>query len=204
MNKLKSAIKDLYGSHPLIIIIGVFILLWLIAVIVMKKATQAAKLASAKQNHPDVMTLSYLGQSSYPRGIRNNNPGNLVKTSIPWQGKKSPSSDSRFEQFTAFVWGLRAQIRDVRGDITNKGQNTIRKLITAYAPAFENNTSGYINQVTNGMNMNADTLLTGSKEEIRKLLKIINRVENGNPQSYIGRTEWFDDTTFDVAWDLAY
>ena len=184
--------------------IAVFLILWVLGVIIMRKATLAAKLAAAKEKHPDVMTLSYLGQSSFPRGIRNNNPGNLVKTSIGWQGKKSPNTDGRFEQFTAFVWGVRAQIKDVRGDIVNDGKNTIRKLITEYAPAFENNTSGYINQVTNGMNMNADTPLTGSKEEMRKLLKIINRVECGNPQPYIGRSEWFDDTMFDVAWDLAY
>ena len=32
-------------------------------------------------------TLSYLGQSGLPRGIRNNNPGKIRKSANNWQGK---------------------------------------------------------------------------------------------------------------------
>ena len=41
------------------------------------------------------------------RGLRNNNPGNIIKTSISWQGKVS-GSDSRFETFDSVENGLRA------------------------------------------------------------------------------------------------
>ena len=33
------------------------------------------------------MEKSYLNNSALPRGLRNNNPGNLVQTSIAWLGK---------------------------------------------------------------------------------------------------------------------
>jgi hypothetical protein len=201
---MKQYITNLYQKYPLLFIVGVFLIIWGLTVYLMKKATLKKKVENYTGSRPDIMNLSYLGRTDLPRGIRNNNPGNLVKTSIPWQGKVSPSTDSRFEQFEGFVWGLRAKIRDIVGDIKNKNQNTIRKLITAFAPPFENNTANYIQRVSAYTGIGADTLLTGSKEEIRKLSKIICVVENGNPQPKIGRTEWYDDATFDVAWDLAY
>lgn len=200
---MKSALKEIYEKYPLLVIIAVFLIFWAFTVWIMRKMTLAKKVEGYSTSEKEIMELSYLGQSQMPRGIRNNNPGNLVKTAITWQGKITPSADSRFEQFKSFVWGLRAKIRDTRNDIKLDGTNTIRKLISEFAPEFENNTSGYINQVCNYMNMGPDDRLTGSKEEMRKLTKIIARVENGNPQPLIGRNEWFDDRMFDVAWDLS-
>ena len=42
-----------------------------------------------------------------PRGIRNNNPGNLDK-GAPWQGLVNNSSEPRFCTFKDPVWGIRA------------------------------------------------------------------------------------------------
>ncbi|HCQ3021998.1 TPA: hypothetical protein OHP99_004980, partial [Escherichia coli] len=42
-----------------------------------------------------------------PRGIRNNNPGNLDKGS-PWQGLAANPDEPRFCTFKDPVWGIRA------------------------------------------------------------------------------------------------
>lgn len=113
------------------------------------------------------------------RGIRNNNAGNLTITSINWQGKVplNKNTDGRFEQFTTPEYGIRAMYKDLKSDITTKGQNTIRKLITSYAPEFENNTKAYIEAVSKSMNKSADSLLTSN--DYLSLMKAIIRHENG-------------------------
>lgn len=116
---------------------------------------------------------------SKARGIRNNNPGNLVKTNDAWKGKvpHTQNTDSRFEQFIAPEWGIRAMLIDIRGDITKKGQNTVRKLITSYAPTFENNTAAYIAVVSKAIGKSADSLLTTN--DYLPLIKAIIKHENG-------------------------
>lgn len=112
------------------------------------------------------------------RGIRNNNPGNLVKTSIAWQGKvpHSQNTDSRFEQFISPEYGIRAMFIDVRNDI-RKGANTVRRLITAYAPPFENNTAAYIAAVAKAIKKAPDDVITS--EDYEELVTAIIKQENG-------------------------
>ncbi|MFY0481666.1 hypothetical protein ACI6PS_03600 [Flavobacterium sp. PLA-1-15] len=124
---------------------------------------------------------SYLGQNSLPRGIRNNNPGNLVKTSETWLGKvpHSQNTDSRFEQFIELRYGIRAKMRDLITDIT-KGKNTIEKLIHEFAPAFENNTVAYIETVVKLVGFPATQKITSLTEDsLIALCKAIASVENG-------------------------
>lgn len=45
-----------------------------------------------------------------PRGIRNNNPGNIVKTKTVWQGEIE-CKDTKFECFESPFWGIRAMVR---------------------------------------------------------------------------------------------
>lgn len=114
-----------------------------------------------------------------PRGIRNNNPGNLVITGDAWKGKVpvSQNTDGKFEQFTQPLWGIRAMFIDVRGDIEKDGLNTIRKLITEYAPQFENNTAAYIQSVVNQVGIGPDARIL--PVHYLNVLKAIIRHENG-------------------------
>lgn len=100
-------------------------------------------------------SLSNLAKS---RGLRNNNPGNLILTNIAWQGKipNKQNKDGHFEQFQDIYWGIRAMLLDVINDI-KKGKNTVRKLITEYAPPHENNTEAYISHVAKSLKISADT-----------------------------------------------
>jgi hypothetical protein len=114
-----------------------------------------------------------------PRGIKNNNPGNLVLTTIAWKGKvpNAQNTDGKFEQFTQPLWGLRAMFMDVRGDIEKDGMNTVRKLITEYAPKHENNTAAYIDFVSKKIGLGADTKIMPTN--YFGLLKAIIQMENG-------------------------
>ena len=44
------------------------------------------------------------------RGMRNNNPLNIIKSEkINWQGEVKPSTDPNFAQFETLEYGLRAK-----------------------------------------------------------------------------------------------
>jgi hypothetical protein len=102
---------------------------------------------------------SFLGRKDLTRGIRNNNPGNLRNFNIPWQGKipvnQNTDYKKEFDQFTEVKYGIRAMLRDLTNDI-DKGKNTIRKLISAYAPPSENDTQKYIDVVAKAVGLAPD------------------------------------------------
>ncbi|MGL2994565.1 hypothetical protein [Flavobacterium sp. TSSA_36] len=130
---------------------------------------------------------SFLGKANLSRGIRNNNPGNLVKTSDAWLGKVSHSSntDGRFEQFSAVKYGIRAMLRDVINDIL-KGKNTVRKLIAEYAPPFENNTGNYVDSVAKKLGVQPDSKITLINASFMMMVaKAIIEKENGKDAKYI-------------------
>jgi hypothetical protein len=118
--------------------------------------------------------------SDAPRGIRNNNPGNLIYTNIKWNGKlpKEQNKDRRFEMFIDPVFGVRAMIKDLKNDI-EKGKNTIPALIEEYAPRFENNTEAYINTVCKDLKVGKTAKLLPTKNTLRLLVLSITKVENG-------------------------
>lgn len=89
-------------------------------------------------------------QSQAPRGIRNNNPGNL-EWGQPWQGlvDKDARTDERFCQFKAPVDGIRAIARtlityqDKRKAADGSRIDTVEEIISRWAPSVENNTDAY-------------------------------------------------------------
>ncbi len=126
---------------------------------------------------------TYLTNS--PRGIRNNNPGNLIYTDIKWNGKlpKEQNKDRRFEMFISPAYGVRAMIKDLKNDMEKKGKVTIPALIEEYAPRFENNTDVYINTVCQDLKVSKTTKLLPTKNTLRLLVLSIAKVENGG--SYV-------------------
>jgi hypothetical protein len=114
------------------------------------------------------------------RGFRNNNPGNLRITAIPWVGKvpKAANTDGAFEQFQHLKYGVRAMIMDVRGKI-GKGLNTIEKLLAVYAPTQENDTAAYAATVSQLSKLSAKQPLATDKETLKRLVRAMIQVENG-------------------------
>ena len=92
-----------------------------------------------------------------PRGIRNNNPGNLKDFGIPWDGLVGRDADG-FCVFATPFHGIRAAARDAHTD-WSKGQTTVRTLLGGlrdsdgkllrggWAPEDENDTENYISFV---------------------------------------------------------
>ncbi|MFY7963203.1 MAG: hypothetical protein ACOVVK_24230, partial [Elsteraceae bacterium] len=83
-----------------------------------------------------------------PRGIRNNNPGNLRPlTRERWRGElppdtgKTPDPRDEMGSYSRFVspeFGIRALIRDCRNK-RRRGLDTIAKIKAAFAPASDGN-----------------------------------------------------------------
>lgn len=90
--------------------------------------------------------MANLSKNRIPRGVRNNNPLN-IRVGNSWQGEVSHSTDKSFEQFKTMEYGIRAGFVILRRYIKHYGRNTIRKIITAWAPANENNTASYVQMV---------------------------------------------------------
>lgn len=123
---------------------------------------------------------SFLNQSGLVRGLRNNNPGNLIRTNNNWLGKIpfAESGDKKFEQFKELRYGIRAFYKDIINDI-GKGANTIVKLVSEYAPSFENNTTAYINSVAKAMGVDKNSILKADKTTLIALAKAKFAVELG-------------------------
>lgn len=60
----------------------------------------------------------------------------------------SHSTDKSFEQFKTMEYGIRAGFVILKKYINHYGRNTIRKIISAWAPSNENNTESYIKTVS--------------------------------------------------------
>lgn len=123
---------------------------------------------------------SFLGDMSLPRGIRNNNPGNIKLTNIEWRGKvpRHLNTDLVFEQFYSWHYGVRAMAKQVSNDIA-RGFNTISKLINKYAPESENVTSNYVRYVSEktGIPSNAEI----AQADVYRLIDAMSRYENYLP-----------------------
>jgi hypothetical protein len=84
-------------------------------------------------------------EASTPRGIRNNNPGN-IRLGIAWDGLATTQTDPDFCQFTTAQFGIRA-IEKILLTYHSEGLNTITAIISKWAPPVENNTQAYIDAV---------------------------------------------------------
>jgi hypothetical protein len=79
-----------------------------------------------------------------PRGIRNNNPGNIRRNDTRWQGLAEQQTDPDFFQFTCAKFGLRAIFRTLH-TYQMQDRVTVRQWISAWAPPSDHNdTDAYI------------------------------------------------------------
>jgi hypothetical protein len=85
-----------------------------------------------------------------PRGLRNNNPGNLRRVEgTAWKGQEATQTDPDFVQFVTPEYGIRAMAR-ILHNYKRDGLNTIHEAISRWAPSNENDTNSYIQDVCNG------------------------------------------------------
>lgn len=118
--------------------------------------------------------------ATVPRGLRNNNPGNIRITNIPWRGKL-PGGDGTFEVFVDRAHGYRALMRNLRTFMRRDNLRTVYDLIKKWAPPSENNTAGYVRRVCKKTGYSAHQILKDDKETLTALAAAICLVENEVP-----------------------
>lgn len=112
-----------------------------------------------------------------PRGIRNNNPGN-IRHGEKWQGLADEQSDAAFATFTSAEYGIRALGKVLLNYQRKYALDTVRKLISRWAPPNENDTDAYVNSVARAIGVGPDDKITVS-DRLAALTKSIIQHENG-------------------------
>lgn len=115
-----------------------------------------------------------------PRGLRNNNPGNIRINSDLFCGEIRPSADKAFKQFENMAYGYRAMFKILSNYYNRYSLKTIRQWITRWAPENENNTLAYVMAVANyvGISPDQDINLVDATL-IQGIVAGMSKVENG-------------------------
>jgi len=119
------------------------------------------------------------------RGLRNNNPGNIRKTTDKWKGLSAKQTDDEFFQFDSSVWGIRAMAKLLQNYQKRYGLDSVEQIINRWAPPIENDTSSYVKSVAQNVGVTpSQTLDLNNVDALSRLVKAVIRHENGiNPYS---------------------
>ena len=115
-----------------------------------------------------------------PRGIRNNNPGN-IRHGAHWLGlnPNGRNIDSAFCVFESPVLGIRALAKVLINYKKIHGLNTVRQIVSRYAPPNENQTAAYIQTVAKQLEVYPDTKIDIEKRGVLTVfIKAVIRMEN--------------------------
>ena len=116
-----------------------------------------------------------------PRGIRNNNPGN-IRHGEKWLGlnPNGRKIDPAFCVFNTPVAGIRALAKVLINYKKIHGLNTVRQIISRYAPPNENQTTAYIQSVAKQLGVFPDTVIDIEERGVLTVfIKAVIRMENG-------------------------
>lgn len=121
-----------------------------------------------------------MGDMSQPRGIRNNNPGNVIRGQQKWDGEVQ-GGDPRYARFETPEAGIRAMARTLINYQDMYSMNSVGSIVSRWAPATaNNNTDAYIATVAREMGVKPDAPLDlHDKPTLAKLTQAMIRVENG-------------------------
>ncbi len=119
-----------------------------------------------------------------PRGVRNNNPGNIDRSSVAWQGEdrseKARKQEARFCVFTSAEFGFRALAKVLQTYQNKHGLRTVKAIINRWAPPVENITSAYVREVAKALNVDPDARIDVTNfDSAFGIAKAIARHENG-------------------------
>lgn len=124
-----------------------------------------------------------MDKSKLPRGIRNNNPLNIRKGKVKWMGEvlylEGVPVERDFCQFESMEYGWRAAFILLRKYIKTYKCNTVRKIISRWAPENENYTETYIKYVSNKVAEGADEEITAESPALLLIAAGMCEMENG-------------------------
>lgn len=134
------------------------------------------------------------------RGLRNNNPGNLV--AAPNSTGYDYGNDHRYVKFGSSRDGIAAMSRQLMLD-AERGLNTFDGYLRKYAPAkAKNNTQGYIDRVSKGAGFGPhEPLDMHNPEVLAKIIPHMIKVENiEQPYSHQEVMDGIMDSIMDDRW----
>ena len=128
-----------------------------------------------------VSAATNAGGAALSRGLRNMNPGNLDfrhQEGAELEQHASP----RFAKFKTMEEGVAAFARQMQL-YASRGQDTVRAIISKYAPPNENNTVAYMSSVAKSLGVGIDQRLASGgsfdDEKLRMLMVGVSKIENG-------------------------
>ena len=114
-----------------------------------------------------------------PRGLRNNNPGNIRHNDDVYQGEIK-GNDESFKSFSSMDYGYRAMFVVLNTYQRIYGLRTIREMISRWAPSNENHTDNYIETVSDRSKVPPDTRITTTNKDVMiPIVAAMSFVENG-------------------------
>ena len=139
-----------------------------------------------------------------PRGIRNNNPGNIRLSKIKWKGQKcSNQIDSQFVEFISPLYGVRALMRLLLTYYIKYGLDSVEAIINRYAPPIENATDSYIYHICTILNVKRrEQINLCNKKHLINFAKAITLHENGK-SFYEENRFWYGEDVYIEAAKLA-
>ncbi|CDM42403.1 structural protein [Ectopseudomonas oleovorans] len=117
-----------------------------------------------------------------PRGIRNNNPGNIdYNPRNNWQGQlpRDVKIEPRFACFDTAFNGIRALAKLLVNYRKIHGLRTVEGLISRWAPSNENDTKAYAHAVAAHLGVPIQAGIHLDQDTLEKLVTAIIRHENG-------------------------
>lgn len=140
------------------------------------------------------------GARKTPRGIRNNNPGNIRLSGARWRGQRETQLDPAFAEFETPLMGLRALMALLLTYYAKHGLNTAESIINRFAPPHENATDHYIHCVARELEVKREQALKMTDPEtLAAFARAIVRFENGRPRE----GEWYAKELYGEAAKLA-
>lgn len=149
------------------------------------------------------MTASAVSTAKLPRGIRNNNPGNIRDGNDKWQGLSAIDEDTAFAVFDTPTWGIRALARILINYQDKYGLRTVAEIINRWAPPSENNTRAYVERVCEAMEVAPHEAL--DMHEYKYLCPLVEEIinhENGRGPIRNANT-WYKKDVIDEGLRLA-
>lgn len=136
-----------------------------------------------------------------PRGIRNNNPGN-IESGEDWKGLRRVRTDPRFAEFQTMEYGIRALAKIMLSYDLVHGIDTVRRIVARFAPSADgNDVSGYVAHVARQMRIHPDQALDmEDRATLEELVAAIVRHENGMRAD---GTDWLDGGQIAAGVDMA-
>lgn len=127
----------------------------------------------------DADLMAALGRQKQPRGIRNNNPGNIEDGPFAKSQRGYKGSDGRFAVFDTPDSGAAAQGSLLRS-YGARGINNVEGIVNRWAPPSENDTGGYVQFVAQRLGVDPKAQLDLSDERVlSRLQQAMADKENG-------------------------